>query len=275
MSINLRYLEILYGVVGAREKFEDMTVQLIRTEHPSADRVRIFRGDGGIDAHNGGLTDPSGVDVFQVKYFPERIDDSQKDQIRKSFKRVRDNSAFRTRSWTLCIPIDMSVDEKIWFEEWKLKQTDSGILIRPVWGATKIQGLLMLDENRAIRESYFQQEHIQHMREMSGNLQQILEEFVGRVPKPERITLEACFEKVDFKTAELDSNWPLYGQKVGFMRFPLPLIYRALLQSIIEFHTVSEDLIGEKSKRTLVEVVEQEELYYNIQAALINLWNQR
>ena len=60
MSINLRYLEILYGVVGAREKFEDMTVQLIRTEHPSADRVRIFRGDGGIDAHNGGLTDPSG-----------------------------------------------------------------------------------------------------------------------------------------------------------------------------------------------------------------------
>ena len=92
---------------------------------------------------------------FPSQVFPERIDDSQKDQIRKSFKRVRDNSAFRTRSWTLCIPIDMSVDKKIWFEEWKLKQTDSGILIGPVWGATKIQGLLMLDENRAIRESYF------------------------------------------------------------------------------------------------------------------------
>src|ERR1700757_2399794 len=122
VSINLRYLEVLYGVVGAREKFEDMTVQLIRTEHPAADRVRVFRGDGGIDAHDGDLTDPAGVDVFQVKYFPEKIGDAQKDQIRDSFKRARDNPAFRTRSWTLCLPIDMTVEEKRWFEEWKSGQ---------------------------------------------------------------------------------------------------------------------------------------------------------
>src|ERR1700687_4420776 len=69
MSVDLRHLEILYGLIGAREKFEDMTVQLIRTEHRSADRIRVLRGDGGIDAYDGSLADQAGVDVFQIKYF--------------------------------------------------------------------------------------------------------------------------------------------------------------------------------------------------------------
>jgi hypothetical protein len=206
MLVNLRHLEILYGVIGAREKFEDMTVQLIRSENPSVDRVRVFRGDGGIDAFDGGLTDPSGVDVYQVKYFPEKIDDSQKNQIRDSFKRVRENTDFVTRSWTLCLPIDMSIEERKWLDDWKSKQAGSGITIRPVWGATKIQSLLLMDENRNIRESFFQQENPQQLREMSDRLQKILNEITDRIPKPEPILLEPHLETVNLKTVEAGSQ---------------------------------------------------------------------
>jgi hypothetical protein len=191
MTVGIRHLEFLYGLAGAREKFEEMTAHLIRSQHPAAERVRIVQGDGGIDVHEGKLTDPAGVDVFQIKYFPLGIGEAQRGQIRDSFKRVRDNKEFRTRSWTLCLPVDMSVDEKKWFEEWVGKQSGSGIEIRPAWGATQFERLLILPENQEIRETYFRQEDLRLLRDMGGHLRQLLDEFVGRVPKPEPIVLEA------------------------------------------------------------------------------------
>lgn len=196
MTVNLRHLEILYGTMGAREKFEEMAGHLVRSQHPNAERVRIVRGDGGIDAHDGGLADPAGVDVFQMKFFPVGIDESQRGQIRDSFKRARDSKDFKTKSWTLCIPIDMSIEEKKWFDDWVTKQAGSGIDIRPVWGAMTIERLLMQKENQDIRETYFQEEHLQHARAMSGHLQKLVEEFVGRVPKPEPTVLEATLDAV-------------------------------------------------------------------------------
>ncbi len=196
--VSLRHLEILYGVAGAREKFEEMTVHLIHSQHPTAERVRIVRGDGGIDAHDGKLADPAGVDVFQMKYFPDKIEESQRNQIRDSFKRARDNKDFKTKSWTLRLPIDLSTDEKKWFDDWTGKQTDSGIEIRPVWGAFAIERLLMADQNREIRETYFQQEHLQRLGEIDGNLQQLLQEFVDRVPRSAPIVLRAGLESVGF-----------------------------------------------------------------------------
>jgi hypothetical protein len=49
VAVKLIDLQLIYGVAGAREKFEDLTSQLVKTEHPRADKVRIVRGDGGID----------------------------------------------------------------------------------------------------------------------------------------------------------------------------------------------------------------------------------
>jgi hypothetical protein len=148
MSVSLRNFEILYGVAGAREKFEEMTTHLIRSQHPAAERVRMHASDGGIDAHEGSLIDSVGVDVFQIKYFPVQIGDPQKNQIRESFRRVRENTAFKAKSWTLCLPIVMSVDEKKWFDGWAAGEVSSGIDIRPVWDATRLERLLMLDERR-------------------------------------------------------------------------------------------------------------------------------
>jgi hypothetical protein len=206
MPVNLRHLEILYGLVGARDKFEEMTIHLIRSKHPTARRVRIVRGDGGIDAHDGSLADPDGVDVFQIKYFPISIDESQRNQIRESFKRVRESKDFTTKSWTLCLPIDMSVDEQLWFDEWAAKQSSSGIEIRPVWGAIEIERLLVLPANQDVRETYFQQEHMQLLREMKDHLRQLLEEVIDRIPKSEPIVLEARLESASVRDVHADGN---------------------------------------------------------------------
>src|SRR5229473_1535444 len=90
MSAKLTHLPLIYGDAGARDKFQDLVVHLIRSERPDLAGIRIVRGDGGIDAHEGSLADPAGVDVFQVKYFLKEVGDSQKAQIRDSFATVRD-----------------------------------------------------------------------------------------------------------------------------------------------------------------------------------------
>ncbi len=157
MEVKLTHLQLVYGVAGAREKFEELTAHLIRSERPDAERVRVVRGDGGIDAHEGTLSDPAGVDVYQMKFFPDGVGDSQKAQIRDAFNRARENKGFRMKSWTLCLPIDMSLEEKKWFDNWKATQTHTGIEIRPVWGAFQLEGLLYQEKNRYLREAFFKE----------------------------------------------------------------------------------------------------------------------
>lgn len=87
-----------------------------------------------------------------MKFFPEGIGDSQKAQIRDSFNRIREHTPFRTKSWTLCLPIDMSVEEKKWFDGWKENQRDTGIEIRPVWSAFHLEGLLYMHSVLSLQE---------------------------------------------------------------------------------------------------------------------------
>ncbi len=51
-----------------REKLEDMISQFIHVERQNSQRIRIVVGDGGLDTFEGELSDPAGIDVYQVKY---------------------------------------------------------------------------------------------------------------------------------------------------------------------------------------------------------------
>ncbi len=165
MSVKLANLQILWGLAGAREKFEDMVSQLIHVEIPNSQRIRILKGDGGLDSFEGELSDSDGIDVFQIKYFPGKIDDAQKSQIRNSFATVRDSNKFKAKSWTLCLPVDMSIEETEWFEGWKAKQMERAIEIRQPWGALHIETLLLQEKNRTIREAFFREENTIVLRE--------------------------------------------------------------------------------------------------------------
>src|SRR5262245_9600702 len=114
MAAKIIDLQLIYGLAGAREKFEELCVQLVKSELPNADKVRVQRGDKGIDVHVGELTATDGIEVYQCKFFPDGLDNSQKSQIRDSFTVCRTN--FKLKRWTLCLPLDLSVEEKTWFE---------------------------------------------------------------------------------------------------------------------------------------------------------------
>jgi hypothetical protein len=158
MSEILDKLIVLYGRMGAREKFQTLVEQLIKSDIPTASTVRVVQGDGGIDVHVGDLTDPAGIDIYQIKYFPDGVGDAQKNQIRDSFKTVATSTDFRCIRWMLCLPRDMSVEEKSWFEGWRQKQTV--IEIANPWGAMELLHLLTQDKNRGIKEHIFHEEHL-------------------------------------------------------------------------------------------------------------------
>jgi hypothetical protein len=181
MAVKLIDLQLIYGVAGAREKFEDLVTQLIKGEHPGADKVRVVQGDGGIDVHIGDPTDPDGIEVYQCKFFPLGLDESQKAQIRRSFQACLGSTKFKTKKWTLCLPLDLSFDEKKWFKDWKAKQAGSGIVVEDPWGATKLEGLLYLEKNRGLREAFFKEEHLTQIRELHALLQRLLPDITERL----------------------------------------------------------------------------------------------
>ena len=55
-------------VVEPRQAFEDIVTLLLKCINPNSRRVRVHKGDGGIDGFDGTLGDEGKADVFQIKY---------------------------------------------------------------------------------------------------------------------------------------------------------------------------------------------------------------
>ncbi|WP_052707867.1 hypothetical protein [Vibrio neptunius] len=115
---------IIGNIAGAREAFESACVDILQKKFPEdvVEGIRVDQGDGGIDIYVGNLG-VSPIDVYQCKYFIDGVGNTQKDQIRKSFKRAMSGSDFQMKKWFLCIPIQLSAKETSWFNQWKAKQT--------------------------------------------------------------------------------------------------------------------------------------------------------
>jgi hypothetical protein len=185
MDCKITDLQLIYGVAGARGKFDDLVGRLVKTELGAARRVRVKKGDGGIDVYVGDLNDPAGIDVFQAKFFWQGLGPSQKAQIRNSFRRCARNKKFKTKSWTLCIPVDLSLDEKEWFDNWKAEKSGIGIDIKEPWGGLILESLLDKDENRSVKERYFRQEYVTQIRKIHGTLGRLVRQLEKRFRKEE------------------------------------------------------------------------------------------
>lgn len=110
------------AVVEPRQAFEDIVTLILRCLYPDSRRVRIYRGDGGIDAFTGTLGDGGEANVYQVKYFPTPWGDSQKQQIRDAYQTARNSGDYNLKQWTLCVPIRLPKEDIRWFDEWRKKQ---------------------------------------------------------------------------------------------------------------------------------------------------------
>lgn len=118
MERDFRYLRDQHGDAGARDIFEKICSQLFSTIYGStAHNIKVSQGDEGIDIFVGDFSAPG--DVYQCKYFIDGIGDSQKQQIRNSFKRAVESSVFKMKCWALCLPCELTIKEFQWWSEWK------------------------------------------------------------------------------------------------------------------------------------------------------------
>lgn len=117
MERKFNYLAEKYKEEGARSKFEDICADIISNIYRTKEvyKVRLSRGDGGIDVFHGDID--NAVDVYQCKYFLGKLDASRKQQIKESFNTAKNTLGDKMKTWTLCISCDLSLDEHKWWSK--------------------------------------------------------------------------------------------------------------------------------------------------------------
>ncbi|MDF2857891.1 MAG: hypothetical protein K0Q87_3742, partial [Neobacillus sp.] len=118
--IEWEYLAKQYKIEGARSRFEEVCTAVLIRKFPERNvkSPQSSSGDGGIDIFIGDLGTAK-ADIFQCKFFLNRLGPSQKQQIGSSFRKVILADNFRASNWTLCLPIQLTKEEHIWWAQWK------------------------------------------------------------------------------------------------------------------------------------------------------------
>ena len=137
---------------GGRAMFEEMVIQLVGVDLPQIQNVRPLPGDWGIDGFVGDLDDV--VAVWQSKYFFEKFDTSQKQQVTRSLKKLLTKAAeegFKVSAWTLCLPIDLEADAMRWWSRLARKAEREHGLACDVWSATQLRRRLLRPSSEGVR----------------------------------------------------------------------------------------------------------------------------
>jgi hypothetical protein len=145
------------GEAGARERFEHLITDVVKVFHPTARAVQANPGDWGIDTFVGVLSRGT-VGVWQSKYFVDGIGNTQKADIRESFKSVCDAAdarGFKIASWTLAIPVDMDGPTTQWWDRWKKRTENATGITIELWPKAHIEHLLIKEDFADVRHQYF------------------------------------------------------------------------------------------------------------------------
>ena len=142
---------------GAREEFARLVAALAELT-ARVRRIRENPGDWGIDSFAGRLDEGNKVAVWQAKFFVNGVGDSQKSQIRDSFRMARESAAqhgYELVRWTLVIPVDLAAEETQWWDDWKARQeTDYGVAVE-LWDKHRLDSLLRLPDAVPIDQEFF------------------------------------------------------------------------------------------------------------------------
>ncbi len=135
------FQQLALHLESPEKEFEAICCELIRLKNPDARRVRVHLGDGGVDSATGTWGSSGALDVFQVKYFIDVWGDSQKQQIRESYKTAANCENYNLRRWTLCLPVNIRKEDLDWFDTWK---SDKDHVI-DLWDGADLEALLRTD----------------------------------------------------------------------------------------------------------------------------------
>ena len=121
MSLNMSWKNFrsIHGEEGSRSKFENLMYDLLCREYPS-DKVHKTDssrgGDGGVDIF---VERDGGIDIYQCKFFPDKMENTQWKQIQTSFEnsmKTAEKEGVKVLKWCLCTPF-ISNREPV--EPWK------------------------------------------------------------------------------------------------------------------------------------------------------------
>lgn len=123
--IDLTILKDRWTEDGARPVFEELVLHCVRIMAcPKARRLKPNPGDGGIDTFTGEFDGV--IKVWQAKFFPNGLGESQQGQIRESWDSLMKNVDInKVTEWTLCVPVLLDVKAEKWFQGWKKRKEKS------------------------------------------------------------------------------------------------------------------------------------------------------
>ena len=181
--------------------FEEICDKVIKRHHPFSYRVEGSSGDDGIDIFCGEIdknkrsSDESKLYVWQVKFFPYGIKPSQRQKIKASIERVI--NLHNPEFWTLCVPINLTIDEQIWFSNFKLKYENTCINILQ---ADKI--IKEICESNTLLNSYFLVNNKSIPEEVINKITMQLEDFTPVSDLVKNVHKE---EPIDFYNGKIPS----------------------------------------------------------------------
>ena len=156
-ALFVRFLYESGDHAAARSRFQRLVTDLIGTTVPLSTEIAGPGGsDWGIDTYVGSLE--GSIAAWQSKFFPKWDGETQRGQVRQSFKELMEKSrlkGFKVERWTLCIPCVLSPDEQQWLDRWRRKQERDYGITTEVWDGVAIRRLLQLPDSVTVRELYF------------------------------------------------------------------------------------------------------------------------
>ncbi len=208
MPRDFSYLLHKHGKEGARQVFEDVCADVFKKEHENSFQIKCDPGDDGIDVFVGDFSDP--IDVYQCKCFFDEIGTSQINQIKKSFKKAIESKNYKLKSWTLCVPKTLTIDEMKWWSKWKKEKENLHRIEVELMDSTS---LLLLITKHDLHLDIFDEEVLEKLDEILDEIRdrkQVLKEILDT---PEDIDFSERVFSLKLKSAGIDDHEDIYNKQ--------------------------------------------------------------
>lgn len=157
LMINVRLLEAYAGLSGARTLWQQLITQLVSLQYgDNARSIQPAPGDWGIDVIVGSLASGP-CTIWQAKYYPEVIGNTQKNDIIDSFKTLEKKSSekgFTVDQWFLCIPTVLTGRMELWWDKWRSEQIRETNIQIGLWHKDYIEKLLIDPKAKYISDAF-------------------------------------------------------------------------------------------------------------------------
>lgn len=208
MARDFDYLLKKHGKEGSRSIFEDACAKAFSAKYKNAFPIECNPGDEGIDVYIGDFSNP--IEVYQCKCFFYEIADTQRTQIRASFKKAIESKFYKMKKWCLCVPKSLTIDETNWWTTWSNSIAAKHKIEIELFDETK---LLRLIKETNIHLEIFDEEELNLLTEILAILETKEQRLKEIFSVPEEIDYNERIFSLKLKSANVDENLDVYNKQ--------------------------------------------------------------